>query len=618
MKRINAIMLILIFFLLAGRVQAQEIRFEDRIEVKAVKLAGPQARLAEAEETEEGPAFRKPNDTLYPQQKNLLAIGFPLFYQQDPSGYEGIPIVLVDTGVWDHPDLKLDCDQSRSFVSDPNPCIDPGSNGHGTLMAGFAAARTDNSEGIAGISGRSPVISFRIFEPKTVGETWYYHSTYEITSRAFEALLEIEEPRFVVNCSFMVNLPPDHPLVQTMQHVMRLLRDRAIFVSAVGNNHQYIDPENPHIYPAGINEPNHIVVGSIGEFGEITNHSNYGSIVDVVSPHQGITTSNQRDNQLYVDIFSGGTSSSTAHTSGVVATIWSQFPEADTGQVVRAVLEGTAPAVMFTEKAGFPPGIGSLNIPAAYKKLRRILDGEEVSPIQVSGVVSAFRSQNLRAENGNPILSPGSLVSIYGTNFLGDDEKGSVEIWLNGAAVRLKPFYEGRYQVNLQTPEDLFRIRSKDNRWAIVRLDELGAIEDWELLPSFDAGLNPGVAYGNDWWPVMTFAKTGEFVTDTNAPQAGDDLTIFLTGIVKNPGNPYGVPEIVEGMFLHPNFENPEEVFPVIEIETKETLVKGVYSLTFTIPEGVRPAGYVAWMKIQVGDQVLPVNFPLREPPVEE
>lgn len=68
-------------------------------------------------------------------------------------------IWIVDSGIdLDHPDLNVQTGYSQSFVGGTaNDC-----NGHGTHVAGTAAAR-NNSIGVVGVAANAPVVSVRIF-----------------------------------------------------------------------------------------------------------------------------------------------------------------------------------------------------------------------------------------------------------------------------------------------------------------------------------------------------------------------------------------------------------------------------------------------------------------------
>ncbi|MGA0174763.1 MAG: S8 family serine peptidase, partial [Phycisphaerales bacterium] len=102
-----------------------------------------------------------PNDPLWESQTSLLAIRATEAWTVATGS---VAIAIVDTGVdSSHPDLAgkvviLPGSDVLDGDSDPSDPI-----GHGTRMAGIAAAIGNNAVGIAGVSWQSPVIAVRAF-----------------------------------------------------------------------------------------------------------------------------------------------------------------------------------------------------------------------------------------------------------------------------------------------------------------------------------------------------------------------------------------------------------------------------------------------------------------------
>ena len=90
------------------------------------------------------------------------------------DAYEGCgarepPIAIVDTGVdTHHPDLKDHMVAGYDFVGhDSDPEDD---NGHGTQVAGIAAAVTDNGVGIAGGAPQAEIMPIRVLSRAGTGD----------------------------------------------------------------------------------------------------------------------------------------------------------------------------------------------------------------------------------------------------------------------------------------------------------------------------------------------------------------------------------------------------------------------------------------------------------------
>jgi len=91
-----------------------------------------------------------PSDPLYATQWNLAKVGWEQVYGSvTPTGTA--TIAILDTGVdASHPDLAGRVLPGYSAFAGSDPATDP--NGHGTQMAGIAAAVTNNLSGIAGVA----------------------------------------------------------------------------------------------------------------------------------------------------------------------------------------------------------------------------------------------------------------------------------------------------------------------------------------------------------------------------------------------------------------------------------------------------------------------------------
>lgn len=112
-----------------------------------------------------------PNDPLFDKQFGLTQMRAPEAWSA--SRGDGVTIAIVDSGVdTAHPDLKDKLVAGRDFAdSDDNPDDDStardGSGasvrGHGTHVAGIAAAITDNGVGVAGTAPASKIMPLKAF-----------------------------------------------------------------------------------------------------------------------------------------------------------------------------------------------------------------------------------------------------------------------------------------------------------------------------------------------------------------------------------------------------------------------------------------------------------------------
>lgn len=110
------------------------------------------------------PAALVPDDAMYASQWHLSQIRAPQAWALT-RGAPGAVIAIIDSGVDPHhPELagKLVAGANTHDASG----ITADQHGHGTKMAGVAAARINNGQGIAGVAGLSPVMPLRVTDRK--------------------------------------------------------------------------------------------------------------------------------------------------------------------------------------------------------------------------------------------------------------------------------------------------------------------------------------------------------------------------------------------------------------------------------------------------------------------
>ena len=114
-----------------------------------------------------------PNDTSYGTQWGLGAIGAFPGWNLFPGSYspsETPKIAVIDTGVdLAHPDLAANVDVSNQarcinlLQCTTGPTVAQDTDGHGTHVAGIAAAVTNNGAGVAGLAFSSRILPVKVF-----------------------------------------------------------------------------------------------------------------------------------------------------------------------------------------------------------------------------------------------------------------------------------------------------------------------------------------------------------------------------------------------------------------------------------------------------------------------
>jgi hypothetical protein len=285
------------------------------------------------------------------EQWGLFAIGF----HKIPASVlpTSAPIIaVVDTGVdYTHPDLG-----TAKIIKGPDYYdgdMDPmDTTGHGTHVAGIAAALTDNQVGVAGVSGKSKVLAIRVGEwciPVFAGAAGIvYAADYSGVK--------------VINLSWG-GYWPDPYIADAIQYA---IGKEILVVAAAGNE----DTDEP-MYPAAY--PNVLAVGATDwMWGESacdwgvkkTCFSNYGDYVDIAAPGQMILSTVPRGGYESW----AGTSMASPYVAGAAALVWGKWPTLTRQQVYDLLVTTGDPDIDpdDCEHHSFPNGVKHLNVYNAF------------------------------------------------------------------------------------------------------------------------------------------------------------------------------------------------------------------------------------------------------------
>ncbi len=235
------------------------------------------------------------------------------------TGLPSIVIAMADSGVeLTHPDLQ---NRVAGFNAvDDLAEVDGGSvgevatSGHGTHVAGCAAATGNNNIGVSGVGWNLSFMMCRVSN-KTSGNAYLD----DLTQAARWA---IEHGARSVSCSYT-----------------------GVSNATIGTTGDYIDSIGGiYLYAAGnsnsdlwnFDYTNVIVVGATNQGDEKASFSSYGLAVDVAAPGVGIYSTLRNGTYGFMD----GTSQATPVANGVVGVIWSVNP-ALTNHQVRDILFGS-------------------------------------------------------------------------------------------------------------------------------------------------------------------------------------------------------------------------------------------------------------------------------------
>lgn len=279
-----------------------------------------------------------PNDTRYAEQWALPKVNAPDAWDLE-TGKTTVVIGIIDSGismstadVLDHPDLN---DAARIVLG--TDFVDGGTprdlNGHGTHVAGIAAAVGNNSNGVAGMNWASRVYVCRTLDATGNGSAADFADAVE----------EITDYAVASGLKAVINYSGGGAASQTKLDACNYASSRGMLLCAAAGN----DHGGPVIWPAAYSTTvtGVIAVGSTTSTDTVSGFSNVGPEVTVVAPGSGIlstlptyaVTINAGLNYGFLD----GTSMATPLVTGLVGLMWSKN-SAKTNASIKQCLIDTA------------------------------------------------------------------------------------------------------------------------------------------------------------------------------------------------------------------------------------------------------------------------------------
>jgi subtilisin len=212
---------------------------------------------------------------------------------------------IVDTGIdLDNPDLNVDTERSRSFVSGVTSADDQ--NGHGTHVAGIIGAK-NNGIGVTGVASGATLVALKVLNQ--LGE-----------GRLSGIIQAVNYVRQNGRAGDVVNLSLGGEGVSTTLEnaVLQAANAGILFAIAAGN-----DGKNSDDYsPARVNHPNVFTVSAMDRNNQFASFSNFGSSVDVCA--YGVRITSTYIDGKYATL--SGTSMAAPHVAGLLFIRGSKLP----------------------------------------------------------------------------------------------------------------------------------------------------------------------------------------------------------------------------------------------------------------------------------------------------
>ncbi|MGC8855401.1 MAG: S8 family serine peptidase [Anaerolineae bacterium] len=301
------------------------------------------------------PGLYQPDDEWVGEQWYLEKIMYHL--APDPVNTDVPCIVIIDSGVdYTHPDLAGKVFLGRDTYSGDDDPKDE--NGHGTQVAGVAAAVTGNAQGIAGVSPFSNILAVRVLGPTGTGTfAQVAQGIAWANSTATASLCGGQEPKiYNISWGTTTNSLAIANAIADAKNMGRLV------VAAAGASNT-----SQKFYPAA--DPNVMGVAATENNDRRMNNSNFGTTtspwISIAAPGDNILTTVMGNRYEARN----GTVLAAPMVAGAAARVWAQYPTWTAAQVWQQLINTGDPT------AGFPAPLKRIN-------LLRALGGNATPTIQ--------------------------------------------------------------------------------------------------------------------------------------------------------------------------------------------------------------------------------------------
>ncbi|MEZ0396579.1 MAG: S8 family serine peptidase, partial [Anaerolineales bacterium] len=261
-------------------------------------------------------ADRIPGDPYYASdQWGLPAIRAPQGWDYE-TGSSAVVIAIVDTGIdLGHPDLSAKLVAGRNIL---NPALPPNDdNGHGTHVAGIAAASSDNGLGVAGVSWGARLMPVKVLNSGGSGT---------FANLAAGIVWATDNGAHVINLS-VGSVNPSSLVENAIAYAHAA---DVVIVAAAGNTWG-----GGVLYPARYDHV--IAVSATGPGNALAPFSAIGPQIDLAAPGDDIFSTSPGGVYLYRD----GTSQAAAYVAGLAA-ILRGMPGCGSADNIEWLMESTA------------------------------------------------------------------------------------------------------------------------------------------------------------------------------------------------------------------------------------------------------------------------------------
>lgn len=449
-----------------------------------------------------------------------------------PQGYgnPNIVIAIIDSGVdTAHEDLRLVAGYDYGD-NDSNPMDNSAEPGHGTACAGIAAAKANNSIGVAGIAGGCSVMPLKV--ANSAGSMLFSSINNAITHAA-------DNGAHIISMSLGANTTPaSQPATETALLYARNNGVTSFAATANGNTGTVEYPANSqYVISVGAASPTGQRKSTTSSDGENWWGSNWGvntqdarNAVDIMGPTilptTDISGSAGYSSGNY-DMYFNGTSCATPYVAGVAALVLSADPTLTPAQL-RTVLTSTATDMTFDGGVGWDmyTGYGMVNAYAALLTLNPTLPSVFITAPAYGSVhdIGAIVEVNATATDNDGTITS---VAFYLDDVLKHTDYSSPYTWSWNTA----SLTGGSYTIQAVATDNDFNTAQSS---IIV-----------SLLAPADEGFETGNFSAYPWvnnsavpWTVQSAEKySGTYAAKSGAITHNSQTEISITQNVSEAGN---------------------------------------------------------------------------------
>ena len=344
-----------------------------------------------------------PNDPSWGSQYGLNNIRAPQGWDTT-TGSATVIIAIVDTGVdLTHPDLSTKIVAGYDFVN--NDAIAQDDNGHGSHVAGIAAASSNNGAGVAGASWGARIMPVKVLDASKNGS---------FANAASGIIWATDHGAHIINLSLGGN---SHSTI--FQNAIDYAYSKGVtIVAASGNNGNGFV-----LYPARY--PNVIAVGATDSVNNRASFSNYGAELDIVAP--GVSIYSTGISTYFTD---SGTSMSAPYVAGLAA-ILRGIPSSGSPASLAWAMKSTALDLGVVGKDDYY-GSGLIQMDAAIQLLWATPTSTptEISNTGQTGIwLGSASSAIIPTSTSTIIVTPSPSITPFITATLGNDSTPEAELF---------------------------------------------------------------------------------------------------------------------------------------------------------------------------------------------